>query len=505
MRVFSTFSGISSASVAWRPFGFEFAAYAEPNPECSWVLHHRLGTGRPKYMPQPDAPDIQVRLGKAAKGLRRAACDHRFKRISNQRLAELSKKDDLDADTKARLEIIKPQLDEFKSVCKEITDRRRVIRRAASIPETGFAQIPNLGDITQITDKDLEELGHVDVLEGGPPCQAFSVAGMRKGLRDERGNLSLAFCQLAERMKEINGTRYIVFENVPGTLHDAENAFGCIMAALAGEPRGELFPPGRTWPNSGHVLGTFGRSIAWRVLDSQFFGVPQRRRRLFAVCDLGGEGARDILFEPKSGPGNCGSVSSPWPGVTSQNVRGVDFDNTHKTEFPTGRQQGTDSSSNITEKGSPTFDTLNSGNNATPVVTAKAEETLRIRRLTPVECERLQGFPDEWTLVPTIDEMQLADLPRYKAIGNSMTASVMAFIGERLMASDCGRLKEVNRRGRTRFEGGYPGNPSARGYSLTGHGLYKEELPLLRASFGDAGGGSEALVVIDTQQTRRST
>lgn len=495
MRVFSTFSGISAASVAWRPFGFEFVAYAEPNPECSWVLHHRLGTGRPKYLPQPGAPDIQARLNKAAKELRRTACDNRFKRISNERLAELSRMEGLDADTMARLEIIKPQLNEWKSVTQEITERRRAIRRAVAIPESGSTGIPNFGDITQITDADLETLGHVDVLEGGAPCQAFSVAGMRKGLKDERGNLSLAFCQLAERMREINGLRYIVFENVPGKLHDAENAFGCILAAFAGESRGELFPPGRKWPNSGYVLGTFGRSIAWRVLDSQFFGVAQRRRRLFAVCDFGGERAQDILFEPQGRSRGDGSSAPSWAGATSEFARSPDLDQPHDFDFEAERLRRINSGVNKTDERPQKANRPSSRTTSLLAAVTDTDKTLQVRRLTPRECERLQGFPDDWTLVPAIDEVPLADLPRYRAIGNSMSVPVMAFIGERLLAFDCGRLREVDRRGRTLVTARYPGNPSAHGYSLTGHGLYKPELPLLRATFGDAGGGSETLIV----------
>ncbi|MEO1025957.1 MAG: DNA cytosine methyltransferase [Pseudomonadota bacterium] len=105
---------------------------------------------------------------------------------------------------------------------------------------------------------------------------------------------------------------------------------------------------------------------------------------------------------------------------------------------------------------SPTLKSASSGTNMIPAVLIETTTDQIVRRLTPRECERAQGFPDDWTLVPTKDDELMADTNRYQMIGNSITVPVLAYIGERIMAADCGRLKEVNRRGRTRFSGGYP-------------------------------------------------
>ncbi len=126
-----------------------------------------------------------------------------------------------------------------------------------------------------------------DILVGGTPCQAFSVAGARKGLEDERGQLTISYGELADaideqRISEGNQPSIIVWENVPGVLSSKDNAFGAFLGLLAGEDC-ELEPPGKKWSNAGYVSGP-KRSIAWRVLDAQYFGVAQRRRRVFVVA-----------------------------------------------------------------------------------------------------------------------------------------------------------------------------------------------------------------------------
>ena len=128
-----------------------------------------------------------------------------------------------------------------------------------TFPTTG---VPNFGDITQITDDDLRALDDVDVLEGGSPCQAFSFAGHRKGLEDPRGNLLLAFCDLAERTYKINNLQYVVWENVHGVLGDKTNGSGCLLASLGGESGGPLQPPRGKWTNAGRLSGRADRKIA---------------------------------------------------------------------------------------------------------------------------------------------------------------------------------------------------------------------------------------------------
>ena len=151
-----------------------------------------------------------------------------------------------------------------------------------------WPQVVNLGDMTKIADRILAgEIDAPDVLVGGTPCQAFSVAGARKGLADERGQLTISYGELADA---IDDTRIaagkqpsiIVWENVPGVLSSKDNAFGAFLGLLSGEEC-ELVPPGGKWTNAGYVSGP-KRAIAWRVLDAQYFGVAQRRRRVFVVA-----------------------------------------------------------------------------------------------------------------------------------------------------------------------------------------------------------------------------
>jgi DNA (cytosine-5)-methyltransferase 1 len=151
-----------------------------------------------------------------------------------------------------------------------------------------YPEVPNLGDMTTIARRVL--LGDVeapDMLCGGTPCQAFSVAGLRASLSDERGNLTLKFVELADaidhvRVRAGKPESIVIWENVPGVLSTKDNAFGCFLAGLAGEDE-PLQPSGGRWSNAGAVYGP-ARAIAWRTLDAQYFGVAQRRRRVFVVA-----------------------------------------------------------------------------------------------------------------------------------------------------------------------------------------------------------------------------
>ncbi|KFC08218.1 methyl-directed repair DNA adenine methylase [Trabulsiella guamensis ATCC 49490] len=151
-----------------------------------------------------------------------------------------------------------------------------------------WPDVSNLGDMTRIAAAvRAGEVEAPDVLVGGTPCQAFSIAGLREGLSDERGQLTLSYVELANAIDEKRRERgeeeaIIVWENVPGVLSSKDNAFGCFLAGLAGESS-ELQPAGWKWTHAGCVSGP-ERVIAWRVLDAQFFGVAQRRRRVFVVA-----------------------------------------------------------------------------------------------------------------------------------------------------------------------------------------------------------------------------
>ncbi|MBB2819017.1 UNVERIFIED_ORG: DNA (cytosine-5)-methyltransferase 1 [Rhizobium esperanzae] len=157
-----------------------------------------------------------------------------------------------------------------------------------------YPDVPNLGDFTKIN---VNTLGRVDILAGGTPCQAFSVAGLRQSLADARGNLSLEFVRLAHELAARNGLRNVVWENVVGVLSTKDNAFGCFLAGLVGADS-PIEPPARgRWPSAGMVSGPKGRA-AWRILDAQYFGVAQRRRRVIVVADFGnGADPAAVLFE----------------------------------------------------------------------------------------------------------------------------------------------------------------------------------------------------------------
>ena len=187
-----------------------------------------------------------------------------------------------------------------------------------------FPDVPNYGDMTLLPSKILSrEVEAPDMLCGGTPCQAFSVAGLRKSLDDARGNLSLTFIEIADAIDAVRTIQskracIVFWENVPGVLNTKDNAFGCFLGGLVGADA-PLSPQAKRWPNSGFVTGP-KRKAAWRILDAQYFGVPQRRRRVFVVASStqGGVDPSKILFERKGVPGN--SESSGAKGKDSSTV-----------------------------------------------------------------------------------------------------------------------------------------------------------------------------------------
>jgi DNA (cytosine-5)-methyltransferase 1 len=160
----------------------------------------------------------------------------------------------------------------------------------SAVLATHYPHVPNRGDMTKFKDWPNDS---INLLVGGTPCQAFSVAGLRKGLDDPRGNLTLVFLALARKYRP----RWVVWENVPGVLSDRTNAFGHLLAGL----------------------GQLGYGWAYRVLDAQYFGVAQRRRRVFVVANLGDwRRAAAVLFEPESLRGD-----SPPSRQSRQGVAGT--------------------------------------------------------------------------------------------------------------------------------------------------------------------------------------
>jgi DNA (cytosine-5)-methyltransferase 1 len=172
----------------------------------------------------------------------------------------------------------------------------------SSLLQHHYPSVPNYGDMTALADRVSNlEIEAPDVLVGGTPCQAFSVAGLRQSLDDDRGQLTIKFLELADAIDNVRRTRgepecIIVWENVPGVLSTKDNALGCFLAGLAGESE-PLLPAGGRWSDAGCVYGP-ERTIAWRVLDAQYFGVAQRRRRLFVVASArDGFDPAQVLFE----------------------------------------------------------------------------------------------------------------------------------------------------------------------------------------------------------------
>ena len=173
-----------------------------------------------------------------------------------------------------------------------------------------YPDIPNLGDMTALPQKIINrEIPAPDVLVGGTPCQAFSIAGLRNSLDDERGNLTLTLIHILEA---IDYVRYqdgkqpcvLLWENVPGVLSTKDNAFGHFLAGLAKE-REPLQPAGGKWTNAGYVHSA--RTIAWRILDAQYFGLAQRRKRVFVVASARQRSVAQILIERKS---LCGDIET---------------------------------------------------------------------------------------------------------------------------------------------------------------------------------------------------
>lgn len=276
--------------------------------------------------------------------------------------------------------------------------------------------VPNLGDFTTLNGEDYR--GLLDVFVAGTPCQSFSVAGHRHGLKDHRGNLALVYA----RFVHASNVPVSIWENVPGVRSDKGNAFGCFLAALAGEDA-PLFPPGGKWTDAGYVLGP-ERTVSWRILNAQYFGLAQRRKRVFvASCPRNGSDPRKILLEyegvrrdfapgREAGEAAAGNVKGSLGGSGSANC----------LAFISG--QGSKAGSiAASETLSPTLRS-DAGGNSVPCVLVNG----RVRRFTPTECERLFGFPDGYTSIPN----KHSDWQRYKALGKSMPVPVMRWIGERI-------------------------------------------------------------------------
>ena len=346
-----------------------------------------------------------------------------------------------------------------------------------------YPDVPNLGDMTTLPERiRTGEVEAPDVFCGGTPCQAFSVAGLRKSLDDARGNLSLTFCEIAN---EIDASRHlrgqhpavIFWENVPGVLNTKDNAFGCFLAGLAGEAD-PLVPPGGKWSNAGAVFGP-QRAVAWRVTDAQYFGVAQRRRRVFVVASAragfdpaavlfefdglrrdsapsreAGEDAAGCLASRTDGGGFPGTdeacsgyiqlafcingaaigrkpEAGPQHGEVLENVCYTqNCVEQHAVAVALrGREGG--ATAELGDEVGNCLRASSGGGDKPHALTAR-----QVRRLTPTECERLQGFPDGYTAIPWRKKPanDCPDGPRYKALGNSWAVPNVRWIGARIHA-----------------------------------------------------------------------
>ena len=299
---------------------------------------------------------------------------------------------------------------------------------ASSVVEKHFG-LRNVGDMTKIKVGDVDA---VELLVAGSPCQSFSRAGLQRGLEDPRGNLALRFMQLVGVIKP----KWVLWENVPGCLHtNGGRDFGSILGALV-----EL-----------------GYGVAYRILDSQFFGVPQRRRRVFVVGRAGDwDAPASVLFDGESGGGDSqavagkrqehpacgeGSVSSScagewWDGgAVSQTLDAVLYKKQclpEKNRFPAVVAPAWVRCDCCEDyicqaHGCHAHECSCGGIEEWADADSSPYDPCLLRYITPVEAERLQGFHDDYTNVPGA-----SDTRRYRALGNSMAVPVMHWLGKRI-------------------------------------------------------------------------
>lgn len=366
-----------------------------------------------------------------------------------------------------------------------------------------YPSVPNLGDITNITKEQVESLGHIDLVVGGFPCQDLSVAGLRKGLKNEDGSATRSgLFYTAMRIARWAKPRWILLENVPGlySSHKGDD-FAAVVREMGGSSVSPTVPSAG-WGTEGVALGEKAL-VEWATLDAQWFGVAQRRRRCFALADFGDWTSRPpILLEPESVRGDtppsrekgqevteiAGTLAANGGGTTrpAGNANELDFcvatwpadiastlnasfgsklglENQHINAgaplfVPTyalagntiGRQpenggNGAGYSEDLSYTLTKTdqhavaygFDKeCNGSEELIGTMTANmwkeppsvAFGQMQVRRLTPLECHRLQGFPDHF-----LHQVKGAtDSAMYKALGNSMAVPVMRWIGQRM-------------------------------------------------------------------------
>lgn len=295
---------------------------------------------------------------------------------------------------------------------------------------TRYPHAPNLGDMNEIPEKITNrEVTAPDLLCGGTPCQAFSLAGWRNGINDDRGQLTLKYIDIVNAIDEIrlaDGQNRVVFfwENVEGALTDKTNAFGCFLAGLLGldEPISV-----KKWTTAGVAYGK-DRNVAWRVLDAKYFGLPQQRRRVYLLG-----GGKD--FHPENVLLELGAMAiDPFKEQPKKEYTLSLFDEPEDNPQPVSFELTKEINGHKIEAFRSYSDCLYAaygtkwnGNAAANNGSLYFAQDGRLRRLSPLECERLMGFPDNYTLLP-----KCRDTQRYQAVGNSWAVPVIKWIAEKL-------------------------------------------------------------------------
>lgn len=291
---------------------------------------------------------------------------------------------------------------------------------------------PNLGDMngipSQITN---DEIPAPDLLVGGTPCQAFSLAGWRNGVNDERGQLTLKYIDIidaidAKRIQNGDDRSIFFWENVEGALTDKTNAFGCFLAGLAGlENPVEV---GRF--KSAGVLHGPKRNVAWRVLDAKYFGVPQQRKRVYVLGGGMDFHPENVLFEMGCRFEDPYKIREPQQGLL--NLFAEEEPTVNQDVIKPLRREINGHDIEVFRCYSDclyaAYGTKWNGNAAAFNGSLFVSQDGRLRRLTPVECERLMGFPDNYT---AIANPRLTN--RYQATGNSWAVPVIRWIMNRLL------------------------------------------------------------------------
>jgi len=357
----------------------------------------------------------------------------------------------------------------------------------AAVLQARHPGVENLGDIMapDFVERALA-IGRPDVLVAGTPCQSFSVAGNRAGLSDERGNLTLRFVEIVDGLDD--GNLVVLWENVPGIFSSKDNAFGCLLAGLAGESA-PIKPTGGRWTDAGLVVGP-RRAAAWRVMDAQYQRLAQRRQRVFVVSGpVDWCYPEQILFEFEGVRRDSPPSSKEGQRIAAPPTRGTDSggdggyagrqrecesgaDNVNLVPALTASGRGVDRTGESRGQDPVVVVSLvDEGHSGNPMVLASGVTihgtnktrkvasmtdiagalrtkppgshenssttvalTDAVRRLMPIEAERLQGFPDDYTAIPWRGGV-MADSARYRMIGNSMAVPCIEWILKRITAT----------------------------------------------------------------------